>query len=331
MDIDVFVARHEKTWSRLEFLVDKRRLTGHQCDELISLYHISSAHLSYIQSTFKDKELILFLSRIVAKANTRMTSSRKGNMKGIAEFFTHSLPACLYECRKWTAACAVVFILIALVQCVWILHSPDVLSALGSADDLRKYATEDFVKYYTNYGASDFTTQVWVNNAYIAANMVAFGITGFMPLYRLYQNAVAIGISAAVVYTYNDIFVFFKFILPHGLLELTAIFIACGAGIKLFWALVVPTNESRKVSIAKQGRSTVIIGLGLVFILLFAGLIEGYITGSNLQTWIKIFIGIVSVTALWIYTLVVGRVAYNKGIKADIDESEAGYVNLENG
>lgn len=67
MDIDVFVARHEKTWSRLEYLVDKRKLNGRQCDELISLYQITSAHLSYIQSNTTDSEVVFIYLALFLK------------------------------------------------------------------------------------------------------------------------------------------------------------------------------------------------------------------------------------------------------------------------
>ena len=100
---------------------------------------------------------------------------------------------------------------------------------------------------------------------------------------------------------------FFKFILPHGLLELTAIFIACGCGMKMFWTLIVPDDNSRSVSIAKQGRYVLVIALGIILILFFAGLIEGFITGSNLSSFTKIFIGVVSFVSLWIYILFIGK------------------------
>lgn len=331
MDIDVFVARHEKTWNRLEILVDKRKLTGRQCDELVALYQVSSAHLSYIQSNFSDDDVVLYLSRILSKANTRIASSSKSNMKNIKEFFVKSLPATLYELRYWTISSMFIFISLAVIEFFWITYTPGVLEALGSPEELDRYANIEFVKYYTNYGAADFTTQVWTNNAFIAAKMVALGITGIGPLYVLYENAIGIGIAAAVLYEYSSLGSFFKLILPHGLLELTAIFIACGAGTKLFWALLVPTNESRSVSVAKQGRSTVIVALGLIFILLVAGLIEGFITGSNLPSWLKILIGVISLVALWIYTLVIGKRSYNTYNKADISESEVGYTDIENG
>lgn len=73
-----------------------------------------------------------------------------------------------------------------IIQCLWVVYSPAAQNALGYPAVLEHYANE-FVKYYTNYGASDFTTQVWVNNSFIAVQMIALGITGIGTLSFIYK------------------------------------------------------------------------------------------------------------------------------------------------
>src|SRR5699024_11669474 len=58
--------------------------------------------------------------------------------------------------------------------------------------------------------------------------------------------------------------VFFGLILPHGLMELTAIFIAAAAGLKLFWAWVSPGPRTRSRALAEEGRALFTVALGLV-------------------------------------------------------------------
>ncbi|MBF6235374.1 stage II sporulation protein M, partial [Nocardia farcinica] len=84
---------------------------------------------------------------------------------------------------------------------------------------------------------------------------------------------------------------FFGFILPHGTLELTAVFVAGGAGLKLGWTLVDPGRSSRLEAVARQGRTTATIALGLVGVLLVAGLLEGFVTPSGLPAPLRIAIG----------------------------------------
>ena len=45
---------------------------------------------------------------------------------------------------------------------------------------------------------------------------------------------------------------FFGLIMPHGLLELTAVFVAAGVGLRLFWAWVAPGDRTRSQSLAPR-------------------------------------------------------------------------------
>ena len=85
---------------------------------------------------------------------------------------------------------------------------------------------------------------------------------------------------------------FFGLILPHGLLELTAVFVAAGVGLRLFWAWVRPAGDTRARSLAAEGRSAGGVALGLVVVLLVSGVIEGFVTPSGLPTWARVAIGI---------------------------------------
>src|SRR5699024_3817843 len=93
------------------------------------------------------------------------------------------------------------------------------------------------------------------------------GITGIFPIFILLQNAHGIGMSAAVMAEHDYLDVFFALILPHGLMELTAVFIAVGAGVKLCWAWIAPGPRTRGRSLAEEGRALVTVAIGLVVVL----------------------------------------------------------------
>ena len=71
---------------------------------------------------------------------------------------------------------------------------------------------------------------------------------------------------------------FFGLILPHGLLELTAVFVAAGVGLRLFWSWVEPGAAPGLQSLAHEGRSAAAVALGLVLVLLVSGVIEAFVT-----------------------------------------------------
>ena len=247
-------------------------------------------------------------------------------------FVLQSVPAALYRIRWWTCGVMVAEIALALVVGVWTLHSPEAMAALGSPEKLDTYAHESFESYYSTYSAPDFAAVVWTNNARIAAICVAGGITGFLPLYMLYQNAVAVGQSGAIMADHDMLGVFLSLISPHGLLELTCIFIAGAAGLKLFWTMLVPGPRRRAAALAAEGRALITVAVGLTAALAIAGLIEAFVTPAPIAWPVKITIGAGALALLWAYTLILGRSAVAVGATGDLeDDDEAGYVQPEAG
>lgn len=324
MNLDAYAAVHSPQWDRLRFLGRKRRLTGQESDELLQLYQSVSAELSLIRSVEAESELSASLSANLATARTRFTGARSNFFVDVARFFTISLPAAFFRLRWLTVAVGVFFVIISALFAVWTSSNPDVLAALGSDARLQQLVNHDFVDYYSSNPAASFAGSVWTNNAWIAAQCVAFGVTGVFVPYSLFANAQGIGMSAGVMFAYGRGDVFFSYILPHGLMELTSIFIAAAAGLRIFWAWVSPGPRSRLDSLALEGRSLMTVALGLVFVLFVSGLVEAFITPSSLPVWVKIVIGALVLAGYWTYTLVLGRRAWLAGERGDLSEDDAG-------
>ena len=81
---------------------------------------------------------------------------------------------------------------------------------------------------------------------------------------------------------------FFALILPHGMLELSAVFLAAAAGLRLGWRSLIPGPLPRAQALAEEGRATITIAIGLVVVLLVSGVIEAFVTPSPLPTWARI-------------------------------------------
>ncbi|MGO4144745.1 stage II sporulation protein M [Paenarthrobacter sp. YAF11_1] len=328
MDIDAFSAVHGDKWSRLHFLAHKRRLTGAEADELLRLYQTVSGHLSLIRSVAPETALSATLSAGLAQARTRFTGARSNFMEDLARFFVIALPAAFYRIRWLTVWCGLAFVVVAGAYALWIGTSAEALRAVGSDARIQQYVDEDFIDYYSENPAASFAGAVWTNNAWISAQAVAFGVTGFWVPYILFMNAQGLGIAAGLFLATGKMDVFFSYILPHGLMELTAVFIACAAGLKIFWAMVRPGPRKRLQAVADEGRSLITIALGLVLVLLVSGMVEGFVTPSPLPVWAKITIGAVVLAAYWVYTLVLGGRAARTGVTGDLDANDAGYRSI---
>jgi uncharacterized membrane protein SpoIIM required for sporulation len=323
--MDAFSAANADTWSRLHHLAHKRRLSGEEADELLRLYQATSAHLSFIRSVAPEGGLSGSLSATLAQARTRFTGARSNVTADLARFFVAALPAALYRLRWLTLACGAAFLLVAGAYALWVGTSPEALRAVGSEASVRQYVEEDFISYYSENPAASFAGAVWTNNAWICAQAVILGITGFWVPMILFTNAQGLGIAAGVFAALGQQEVFYSYILPHGLMELTAVFIAAAAGLRIFWAMVAPGPRTRGRAVAEEGRSLVTVALGLVLVLFVSGLVEGFVTPSPLPVWVKISIGAAVLAAYWAYALVWGRRAYDAGERGDLSAGDAGY------
>ncbi|WP_141581163.1 stage II sporulation protein M [Actinomadura sp. WMMA1423] len=321
MDVDAYVAEHNAEWVRLERLINRgRKLTGAEADELVDLYQRTATHLSVVRSSSPDPQLVGRLSSLVARGRASVAGAQAPLWRDVTRFATVSFPAAAYRMRWWWLGNAVLGNLVALALAIWVVHSPEVQSTIGTPDEIRELVEHDFANYYTEHSASSFAFQVWVNNAWVSATALIFGILlGIPTVYVLLLNQVNLGISGGLMFAYGKGAVFFGLILPHGLLELTAVYLACAGGLKLGWTIIDPGPRSRGQALAEEGRAAVSIAIGLVGVLFVSGLIEGFVTGWVHITWLRIAIGVVAEAAFLAYVIVLGRRAVRQGETGDSD------------
>ncbi len=122
-------------------------------------------------------------------------------------------------------------------------------------------------------------------------------------------NGLFVGEAAGLFHAAGEQTKFWGLILPHGLIELTAVCVAGGAGIQLGWAMIAPGDRTRTVAVAEEGRRSVPIVVGLVLVFIVAGIIEGFVTPSALPTYARVGIGVLVELAFLAYVAGFGRLA----------------------
>lgn len=324
MDIDAFSAAHDAQWRRLAQLARKRSLTGAEADELVERYQSASADLSAIGSTAGSTAVGARLAVTVSRARLALTGTPDDPLSAVSRFVLLALPAAFYRIRWLALAVAATTIVIAALNAAWILGDPRMLAALGTDAELRRYVENDFIDYYSSNPAASFTGQVWSNNAWIAAQCVAFGIVGVYVPYIVASNAQMLGQATAVMLHYGRGDTFFQYILPHGLLELTAVFFAAAAGLRIFWAWIAPGPRTRGQALAEDARSLFTVVIGLAVVLLVSGVLEGFLTPSSLPPLLKIAIGVLALGAFLAYVIVLGGRAHRAGESGDLGRFDAG-------
>ena len=323
MDLDALVVARTPAWQRLDALVRTRRLTGAESDELVRLYRATATDLSAVRSAAPDPEVVTRLSQLLGRARARIAGSHEPRWAQVTRFAVVLLPAALYRLRWWTLGVAVAFVAIGVVTGWWVATNPTALDAMGSPAERQAYVDQAFSSYYDP--SAGFAAMVWSNNFWLTWLCIGGGITAVVPVFFLGYNAISVGAAGGLMAAYGHLGVFFQLILPHGLMELTSVFVAGAAGLRLFWAWIDPGPRPRSRALSDEGRSMITVAVGLVVTLAASGLVEAFVTGSGLPWGVKIAIGALVVAAFWAYTLILGRRAVRSGETGDLAADLAGY------
>ena len=148
------------------------------------------------------------------------------------------------------------------------------------------------------------SAMIMTNNIQVAILAFAGGITfGLLTVYILIYNGLIIGALAAIFWNYGNSYVFWAFILPHGVIELIAIFIAGGAGLLMGYKLFVPGPFSRASHLKTQAKRSVMLMLGTVPIFIIAGIIEGFITPGSFSLEMKYAVAGLTFVGITAYVL----------------------------
>ena len=156
----------------------RRRLAGAENDELVDLYQHVATHLSVVRTSAPDPALIAYLSSILARARLRTVGTRSTTWRSVGGFFTDRFPAALYRLRWWWVGTLVANVVVTGVMIWWLLQNPAVEQSMLSTDEIDQLVRHDFEDYYSEYAASHFAAQVWINNAWVAALCIALGVLG---------------------------------------------------------------------------------------------------------------------------------------------------------
>ncbi|HVT22330.1 MAG TPA: stage II sporulation protein M [Mycobacteriales bacterium] len=329
MDIDVFVASHRGEWARLEHLVRAARrprsMSAADVDELVRLYQRAATHLSIVQTRAPDPVLVARLSRLVADGRAAISGTRSFLWSDVSRFFVVTFPVAVYRSRGWWVSTAAVSLLVALAFGWWIAAHPAVQHGLVPPHEVKELTASQFSDYYRSAPAHEFAAHVWTNNAWVAATTLVGGLTlGLLTIYMLFVNMLNVGVDGGYMVAAGKAGEFFGLILPHGMLELTAVFVAAGTGLRLGWTIIEPGPRRRADALASEVRAAVTIALGLAVVLAVSGAIEAFVTPSGLPTWARIGIGLLAEAGFLSYVWVLGGRADRSGETGDLDHEARG-------
>lgn len=325
--MDRFIALHDPAWQRTAELARRagrrRDLAGTEVDELLRRYQDATLDLSIARTTYRDPALVRRLSTVVAAAHAAVHGARVARLSTVRRFLGSTFPAAVWTCRRQLLVATALFwgtgIVLALV--FWL--APDRVDLVIPESYQETFAEQDFVAYYSENPSIVFFSQVTTNNIQVSVLAYGLGALAVVPgAFILFENGAYLGIVAGLFLERGEFWtVFLPYVLPHGLLELTAITFAGAAGLRVGWSLFAPGDRSRPEALGDEGRRSVTIVLGTALAFVVAGLIEGFVTGSPaVPPALKVLVGVVAWAGFLAWTLGRGRQAVAEGWSGALEE-----------
>lgn len=328
MDIDRFIVLHEGEWRRLAELSRRagrggRNLTGSDIDELIPLYQRVSLHLSQARTVHRDPGLVRRLSAVVSAAHASIYGARTRRFAALGRFLGWTFPAAVWTCRRQMAAAALLLWGSAIVLGLVFWLAPGRLDLVLPSSVRRAYIDKDFVDYYSNNPSIVFFSDVTTNNILVSVLAYGFGAVLVLPgAWILFQNGANLGVVGGLFASEGRFWnTFMVYVVPHGLLELTAITVAGGAGIRVGWTLFSPGDRNRSEALGDEGRRSITIIMGGALAFVGAGIIEGFVTGAPaIPAAAKIAIGVAAWLGYLAWIFGRGRAAVAAGYSGSLEE-----------
>lgn len=302
-------------WRRLESLLEMlgqtslSRLTKAEVREFGELYRRAAADLAIARAESRDPMLVSYLNSLVIRAHGEIYRAESGGKTLVKEFFLREFPRTFRRHWKFTLASFLFFTSFAVLAFILAYQDPEFVRMAG-LEPVALQAELDSRWWNSLNRANEIgSAQILTNNIAVAFNAFAYGaLLGIGSVYVLVLNGIHIGGVLGVCFSVNPAFghELVTFIFAHGVVELSCIFMAGGAGMRLGYSIIDPGDLTRMEAVKKNGIDAVKIAIGCAVLLFLAGIIEGFVSPSTLHPAVKYGTGIATGAALFAYLILTG-------------------------
>lgn len=316
MPADRFINQRKNAWQRLEELLERldraslRRLNRDEVRELGRIYRRTASDLAIARAESRDPRLVNYLNSLVIRAHGRIYQADAQGGKRIRNFFARELPQTFRRTWRYTALSFSVFAIFAVLSFTATKLDPEFSELVGVDPAFREVFIETKTHWWDRLNDQNQVGAAFImqNNIRVTIMTFAFGaMLGLGTIYILAYNGANIASVLALTYQAgfgNDLV---TFMVGHGVVELSCIFIAGGSGLLIGSAMIMPGDLSRADAMKTRGMEAVRLMIGVALLLVIAGIIEGFISPADIDPRIKFGIGGITGLAMYAYLILVGR------------------------
>jgi uncharacterized membrane protein SpoIIM required for sporulation len=311
-----FINERKNNWERLENLLTLadagtlRGLSKAEVREFGELYRRAASDLAIARAETRDPKLTNYLNSLVIRAHGKIYRADAKGASIVWEFISKDFPQTFRQTWRFTFLAFFLFTFFAVASGLLCYFDPNFADELG-VSQVRYLAQSDQKWWLSLNDANQIgSTQILTNNILVAFKAFVYGaVFGIGTIFVLIFNGLFIGGTLGVCYQANPVFAneLVTFMVGHGVVELSCIFIAGGAGMLIGYSMINPGDLSRSEALKKNGLLAVKLAIGCALLLVIAGIIEGFLSPSPLPAYVKYATGILTGTAMYFYLLTVGR------------------------
>ncbi|HEV2859739.1 MAG TPA: stage II sporulation protein M [Pyrinomonadaceae bacterium] len=317
MPQDRFISERKGAWQRLEDLLkllDRstlRRLHREEVRELGRIYRRTASDLAVARAESRDPRLVNYLNSLVIRAHGRIY--RAGASEGrhrLRRFFTRDFPRTFRRRWRYTALAFATYMAFAALSFAATWRDPEFSEFAGVPPHFRQEILERRPHWWegANEANQIAATSIATHNIQVTFFAFAYGaLLGVGTLYFMAFNGLAHASVLALTYRAGYGHELATFMAGHGVVELSCIFIAGGAGILFGTAVLFPGDISRFDNLRLRGREAIQLVAGCVPLLAVAGTIEGFISPAHIPPAMKYTVAAVTGLTLYAYLLLAGR------------------------
>jgi uncharacterized membrane protein SpoIIM required for sporulation len=316
MPLDRFINERKSNWQRLEELLgllnraSLRGLHREEVKELGRIYRRTASDLAIARAESRDPRLINYLNSLVIRAHGRIYRADARGGQRILRFFTHAFPQTFRRTWRFTAVAFAVFMLFGVIGFFGTRYDPEFSEIAGVPPSWREQTIDTKTHWWEELNENNQAgaSGIFTHNIRVTFYAFAFGaLAGVGTLFFMAYNGAQIASVLALTFRAGFGKDLLTFMAGHGVIELSCIFIAGGAGLMIGTAMLMPGDLSRGDALKKRGLEAILLMLGIAPILVVAGIIEGFISPADINPLIKFGIAALTGVAMYSYLLLAGR------------------------
>jgi uncharacterized membrane protein SpoIIM required for sporulation len=314
--VNRFLDEHKHNWRRLEDLLEMlggtslRSLSKMEVREFGELYRRAAADLAIARAETRDPRLINYLNSLVIRAHGRVYRAESQGVSLVGRFFSEDLPRTFRANWRYMAIAFVVFAGFGLFGFIATWIDTDFTHFVSLSGITTEIQSNNHWWERLNEQNQVGASAILSNNIIVTIRVFALGaLLGVGAFYDLAFEGARLGSVFAACYKLNPPFgdALATFVVGHGVIELSCIFFCGGAGMMIGYALINPGDLTRAQALKKKGMEAARIVVGCACFLVVAGIIEGFLSPSELPAVVKIGTGVGTGLALYSYLLFAGR------------------------